>query len=215
MASAQIDWRGRTLLALIATAGVSAVLVCVTPAFAADPAPDPPGTDPAPTPDPAPAPPQPQPSSPEPTPTPSSSTTPSSTQTSGSAATSTAKPDGRQAKRKHRAVGLRRAKGEVPVRKWQRARNNAFAVALTLPAGAPEAEAVVARVALSPRSSSAPVLPVVLAAALAALLLAATPSYALNASRIFRPVEERRFELAAVGIGILVGIAVANGLPAG
>ena len=38
----------------------------------------------------------------------------------------------------------RRARSEVPVRKWQRARNEAFAVALTLPAGAPEAEAVVA-----------------------------------------------------------------------
>jgi len=88
-----------------------------------------------------------------------------------------------------------------------------LAVALTLPAVAPEP--VVARATLSSRSSSTPVLPAVLAAALVALLLAATPSVALSASRIFRPVEERRFELAAVGIGILVGIAVANGLPAG
>ena len=39
------------------------------------------------------------------------------------------------------------------------------------------------------------------------------PSFALDASRVLRPVEERRFELATIGIGILVGIAVANGLP--
>ena len=96
--------------------------------------------------------------------------------------------------------------------RWQRARNEALATAPTLPAGALEAVAV--RATLSSGSSSAPFLPAALAAALATLLLAATPSFALNASRILRPVEERRFELATIGLCILVGIAVAKGLPA-
>ena len=217
MASAHVDRRGRALIVLVAAAGASAVLVWVAPAFAADPTPDPPPTDTAPTPDPPPSEPQPSPpepaQAPSPSPPASASSSPSSTQTSGSVASSTAKPDGRPAKRKHPKVVHRQGRSEVLLaRKWQRARNDSSAVGLTLPAGA--SEAVVVQATLSPRSSSAPFLPAALAAALATLLLAATPSYALNASRVFRPVEERRFELATIGVCILVGIAVANGLPA-
>ncbi len=219
-----MDRRGRNLTGLIAAAGASFVLVCAAPAFAADPAPDPPPTETGHTPDPPPAPPEPQPSPPEPTPAPSSSppasssSSLSSTQSSGSVASSTAKPDGRPAKRKHRKVAhhprdLQDRSAALPAgSKWQRARNDALAPAPTLPAGA--SEVVVVQATLSPRSSSAPFLPAALAAGLATLLLAATPSYALNASRVLRPVKERRFELATIGVCILVGITVANGLPA-
>lgn len=222
MASAHVDWRGRILIALIAAAGALAVLVCVAPAFAADPAPDPPPTEPAHTPDPPPVPPEPQSSPPEPAPAPSpsppaNSSSSSSTQASGSVASSAAKSDRSSAKGKHgeaahRQHDLQGRSEALPTGKWQRARNDAFAAALTLPAGA--SQAVVVRATLSPSSSSAPFLPAALAAALATLLLAATPSYALNASRVFRPVEERRFELATIGVCILVGIVVATGLPA-
>jgi hypothetical protein len=223
VASTHGDRRGRILIALIAAAGASAVLVCAAPAFAADPAPDPPPTEPAHTPDPPPAPPAPQPSPPEPAPAPSpsppvsSSSSSSSTQATGSLASSAASPDGRPAKRKHRNLAHRhrdpqgRSDALPAGSKWQRARNDAFAVALTLPGGA--SEAVIVRATLSPSSSSAPFLPAALAA-LAALLLAATPSFALNASRVLRPLEERRFELATIGLCILVGIVVAKGLPA-
>ena len=224
MASAHVDRRGRILIAVIAAVGASAVLVCAAPVFAADPAPDPPPTETAHTPDPPPAPPEPQPSPPETAPAPSSSSpassssSPSSTQASGSVASITARPADRSAKRKHRKLShhhrdLQDRSEALPAgSKWQRARNDALAPALTLPAGA--SEAVVVQATLSPRSSSAPLLAAALAAALATLLLAATPSYALNASRILRPVRERRFELATIGICILVGITVANGLPA-
>jgi hypothetical protein len=216
VASAHVDRRGRALIALVAAAGASAVLVCAAPAFAADPTPDPPPTNTAPTPDPPPSEPQPSPpepaQAPSPSPPASSNSSPSSTQASGSVASSTANPDGRPAKRKHPKVVHRPGRSEVRLaRKWQRARNHALAAALALPAVA--SEAVVVQATLSPRSSSAPFLPAALAAALATLLLAATPSYALHASRVFRPVAERRFELATIGVCILVGIAVANGLP--
>lgn len=223
MASAHVDRRGRILIASIAAAGALAVLLYVAPAFAAEPTPDPPPTGTTHTPDPPPAPPEPQPSPPEPVPAPSpslpasSSSSSSSTQASGSDASSTAKPDGRPAKRKHRKVTHRHRELQgrseaLQAGTWQRARNEALAAALTLPAGA--SEAVVVRAMLSPSPASAPFLPAALAAALATLLLAATPSFALNASRVLRPVEERRFELATIGLCILVGIAVAKGLPA-
>jgi hypothetical protein len=223
VASAHVDRRGRILVALIVAVGASAVLVRVAPAFAADPAPDPPPTETAPTPDPAPvpepAPSEPQPSSPAPAPAPiasppaSSSPTTSGTQTSGSAVSSSAKPDRRPAKRKQRKAAQGSRSEALPAGwRWQRARNEAFTTAPTVPAGAPEAVAV--RATLSSGSSSAPFLPAALAAALATILLAATPTFALNASRVLRPVEERRFELATIGLCILVGIAVAKGLPA-
>ena len=224
VASAHVDRRERILIAVIAGVGASAVLVCAAPVFAADPTPDPPPTETAHTPDPPPAPPEPQPSPPETAPAPSSSSplssssSPSSTQASGSVASSTAKPDDRSAKRKHRKLAhhhrdLQDRSEALPAgSKWQRARNDALASALTLPAGA--SEAVVVQATVSPRASSAPLLAAALAAALATLLLAAIPSYALNASPILRPVQERRFELATIGVCILVGITVANGLPA-
>jgi hypothetical protein len=223
VASAHVDRRGRILVVLIVAFGASAFLVRVAPAFAADPAPDPPPTETAPTPDPAPlpepAPSEPQASSPAPAPTPSSSPpassspSTSSTQTSGPVASNTAKGDSRPAKRKQRKVVHRPASEALSAGwRWQRARNEAFGTAPTVPAGASEAVAV--RATLSSGSSSAPFLPAALAAALATLLLAATPTFALNASRVLRPVEERRFELATIGLCILVGIAVAKGLPA-
>jgi hypothetical protein len=216
--SAHVDRRG---IALIVAAGASAFLVCVAPTLAADPAPDPPPTETAPAPDPAPvpepAPSEPQPSPPTPTPVPSSSppatssSSPSVTQTSGSVVSSSAKRDEKPAKRKHRTVVHSSSETMPASSKWQRARNDTLAVAPTVPAGTHEAVAV--RVSLPSSSSSAPFVPAALAAALATLLLAAVPSFALDASRILRPVAELRFELATIGICILVGLVVAKGLP--
>ena len=216
MGSAHVDRRG---IALIVAAGASAFLVCVAPTLAADPAPDPPPTETAPAPDPAPvpepAPSEPQPSSPTPTPAPSasppatSSSSPSVTQSSGSVVSSSAKRDEKPAKRKHRTVVHRSSEAVPASSRWQRARNDALAVAPTVPAGVHEA----VQVSLPSTSSSAPFVPAALAAALATLLLAAIPSFALDASRILRPVAELRFELATIGICILVGLVVAKGLP--
>lgn len=216
MASAHVD-RG---IALIVAAGASAFFVGVTPALAADPAPDPPPTETAPTPDPAPVPepaptePEPSPLAPAPTPSssPPASSSASGTQTSGSVTSSSTKRDGGPAKRKHRKVTHRSKSEAQPAGlKWQRARNDALAGGRTAPIGAPEAVAVRASVSSNP--SSAPFLPAALVAALATLLLAAVPSYALDASRILRPVADLRFELATIGICILVGIVVAKGFP--
>jgi hypothetical protein len=76
--------------------------------------------------------------------------------------------------------------------------------------------AVVVPATLSSASGSSPATflrAAVLAAALATLLLAVTPTFALDASRVLRPVGEWRFELATIGLSLLVGIAVAKGLP--
>ena len=218
MASAHVDRRG---IVLIVAAGASAFLVCAAPSLAADPAPDPPPSETAPTPDPAPVPEptpsEPEPSTPAPAPTPSPSPTASSsssasvTQTSGSVVSSSVKRDKKPAKRKHRTVVHRSSEAVPASSKWQRARNDALAVAPTEPAGAHAAVAV--RMSLPSSSSSTPFVPTALAAALAILLLAAVPSFALDASRILRPVAELRFELATLGICILVGIVVAKGFP--
>ena len=142
------------------------------------------------------------------------------TETSGAAASSSTQPNATPPKRKHKK-GTHRPRDEqdkgAALRagwKWQGARNESFRVGATLPAVASEAVVVSATVSSASGSSPATFLrAAVLAAALATLLLAVTPTFALDASRVLRPVGEWRFELATIGLSILVGIAVAKGLP--
>lgn len=226
VAAAHFDRRGGILVVLLIAA--SAVLLDVSPAFAVDPAPDPASTETAPTPDPAPAPdpaptePAPASSEPAPASSPSAPTNSSEidTETSGAAASSSTQPSAAPPNRKHKK-GTHRPRDEqdkgAALRagwKWQGARNESFRVGATLPAVASEAVVVSATVSSASGSSPATFLRVaVLAAALAILLLAVTPTFALDASRVLRPVGEWRFELATIGLSILVGIAVAKGLP--
>ena len=136
---------------------------------------------------------------PAPAPSPSAPTSSSEidTETSGAAASSSTQQNATPPNRKHKK-GTHRPRDEqdkgAALRagwKWQGARNESFRVGATLPAVASEAVVVSATVSSASGSSPATFLrAAVLAAALAILLLAVTPTFALDASRVLRPVGE-------------------------